>query len=92
MTEGFFQEYRPTRLDRLWSRLGFGDRYLAPPEDSDRWANSYITNVVTTRLDWRDRLRVLISGKVRIRSFIKTDVYVGRSEAESVFGVLPPGT
>lgn len=90
MTQAYFQMYRPTRRERLWSWLGFGVAHLSPPEDSERWANSYITNVVTTHLDWRDRLRVLVSGKVRVKSFIKTDVYVERSEAESVFGVLPP--
>lgn len=74
---------------RLVSRL-FPGRYLDCPENLDGFAPAYIMNDVITVLDWKDRLRLLWSGKMRCHTRIKTDVVVSRMESESAVYVLPP--
>ena len=87
----FYSVHRPT----AWERLGFGECH-APrpdiPEDDPEFAASVL--IVTTRvhLDWKNRLRMLISGDLMVDHAIKTDVPVGRSQATSAISVLPPGS
>lgn len=83
MNENYALGFRPT----IWHRLGFGNAYVAPPEDDE--ANSMVT-VSTIVLDWKDRLRVLLSG--RLSHFIRTqtDVQVIRAMSVSDAKVLPP--
>lgn len=78
----------------VWRFLGFGTAHAPRPEDLDEhpdWAPAWF--IVTTRahLDWRDRLRVLVSGNVHIDQAVKTDVPIGRSLSTSAVSVLPPG-
>ena len=78
----------------VWKLLGFGTRH-APRLDEDEakegWAISWFVVETFARLDWRDRMRVLISGNVYIDHAIKTDVPIARSYATSAISVLPPG-
>ena len=39
---------------------------------------------------WRDRLRVLVSGKLHVQTNTKTDVSVGRSQSWGAVWVEPP--
>jgi hypothetical protein len=74
---------------RLVGRL-FPGRYLECPENLDGFAPAYVINEVVTVFDWKDRLRLLWSGKLRVHTRIKTDVVVSRMESESAVSVLPP--
>lgn len=83
----------PSRSQRLWCWFGFGEaRAERPDEDelSEGWAPSWFIIGTKARLDWKDRIRVLISGKVMIEQAVKTDVIIGRSRSTSAFSVLRP--
>jgi hypothetical protein len=78
----------------LWRCLGFGEcRALRPEEDelTEGWAPSWFAVGTKAHLDWRDRLRVLISGNLHIDHAIKTDAIINKSRATSAISVLPPG-
>lgn len=78
----------------IWHRLGFGEcsaPHLEDDQFDDRFAPGQISTSVYGVLDWRDRLRVLISGRIKTATAIKTDVVVVQSYSECAFSVLPPG-
>lgn len=86
----FYAPYRPT----IWERLGFHDAHAPRPDEqelADGWAPSWFIVRTGVHLDWRDRLRVMISGNLRVEQVIKTDVEIKRSDAASAVGILPPG-
>ncbi len=91
MTGGAFYARQPL-LDRIWSRLGFGHAYAAHPEDEDHpeFSEGHIVTDTISVLDWFDRLRVLVSGKVMVQTVTKTDVVVSRSRSWACFRTLPP--
>ena len=83
------QEYRPTPSQRFWRFLGFRAAYTPLPDDPMWEASSFATDTYI-HLDWRDRLRALISGKLNVASRIKTDVVVNKAQTISTMTVLPP--
>lgn len=86
----FYAVHHPT----IWQRLGFG-RCRAPRPEEDEYAEgfapSWLVTGVVCHLDWRDRLRVLVSGNLHVECALKTDVVVERSRSTSAVSVLPPG-
>ena len=85
----FYCVHKPT----LWERMGFGTCRAPRPsemEEAEGWAESWFIVVTRAHLDWKDRLRLLISGNLMIDHAIKTDVPIGRSQATSAISVLPP--
>ncbi len=79
-----------TRWQRLLSRL-FPARGVPSPDDLEGWAPSYLRTRVDGILDWKDRLRVLVSGRICVNVLTKTDVPVGRMFSESSIHVEAPG-
>lgn len=88
--ENGFQIYKPSTAERFWQFLGFGYPHVARPEDDPEFAEGWITTGVTTHFDWRDRVRILVSGKVRTKILIKTDVPVARAQSFANARVAPP--
>ena len=85
----FYSVHKPT----LWERLGFRECYAPRPpemEEAPGWSESWFIVVTRVHLDWKDRLRLLISGNLMIDHAIKTDVPIARSQATSAISVLPP--
>jgi hypothetical protein len=82
---------RPSLSARFWRRLGFGVAHCKrPDEDREGFAPGYGCSEVYLWLPWRERLRVLISGKAMVEMLHQTDVMPGRWESVSAFKVLPP--
>lgn len=52
--------------------------------------NGCIMNWVGVQLNWKDRLRVLVSGRLQVGSRIYTDFLVVATEADSTHYVEPP--
>ncbi len=78
----------------LWQRVVahlFPSRRIDPPEDLVGFAPSYMVTEVIIHLDWVDRLRLIASGKMAVRTQTKTDVSVAKMVSASVAYVLPPG-
>lgn len=62
-----YMAYKPTRRQRLLKWLGFDrDVDLSYPEDIAVTLPCGVAGVIVTSLDIRDRVRVLMTGKVRI--------------------------
>ncbi len=57
----------------------------APPTHKD-----VLVCRVTSELSWRDRLRVLATGRIRVESRTVTENLIGRHITRSVFSALPP--
>ncbi len=68
----------------------FPMRNLPVPNDESDYAEGYITTVAICVFDWLDRLRILVSGKVEVKIYTKTDVMVNKAHSTSVASVLPP--
>lgn len=88
---------KPTLLQRLWRRLGYGFRFdealfdwrnQEPPEEG--FVPGAMSTHVTIHVSWPDRLRLLLSGRCEIVSYMKTDTLVNRAATRSQFAVLPP--
>jgi len=78
-----------TLFHRLRSRL-FPRRHLPAPEDTEGFAPSYLVTSCVCQLDWADRLRVLVSGRLHVEIQTKTDVIVRRTQSQGTACVLPP--
>ena len=87
---------RPTIGERLTRWLGFGQARVQPPDDwtddteSAVFAPGYLISETRILFDWKDRIRILISGKAMVSMATRTDVLVSRSESISSCSVLPP--
>lgn len=73
-------------LDRLFP-------YLHQPDPA--WAEGFTAGCCRSRtlmvLDWKDRLRVLVSGKVNLEQVHQTDVPLGKLKTVGAVCILPPG-
>ena len=72
------------------SRL-FPSRYVPRPEDEDGWAPGFISTRTVCVLSWPDRLRLLVSGALKVEAYTQTSVPVARARTVSGCYVLPPG-
>lgn len=92
---GYYQPARRSLWDRFWRRLGFGAVFVPAPEDDaaigEGFAPGRLVVRVVTVLDWRDRLRLLVSGRLFSFVSVQTDKIVVRARSEAKTGVLPPG-
>ena len=78
-------------LSKIWRHLGFRRAWVRRSSEAEGgFAEGYIIVGSVMHFDWKDRLRILISGRVQIEHAIKTDVAVLRSLAETDVAVLPP--
>lgn len=85
----FYLVHCPT----IWERLGFKGAYVPRPNEDEQapgYAPSWMMCDTFVYLDWRDRLRVLWSGRIMVQVAIKTDVVVHKHSATSAIGILPP--
>ncbi len=91
--DGFAEALRLNWRQRLWRQLGFGTCGSPDPwpEDLEGFYRGYMSMGVFAAWDWRDRLRILISGKTMANVSIKTNVRVDRIESATNCSVLPPG-
>ena len=81
-------EYRPPFAMRVWLALGFRySAYLSPPDDDEA---IYATHHVITHWDWRDRLRILVSGVSEAVIRVETDAPQKLKRTVSSAAVLAP--
>lgn len=87
---------KPTIRQRIWWALGFcwkktdenfEWRMMEPPEEG--FAPGALHTETHVLLDWKDRLRVLVTGHIGIDVYTKTDVPVKRARSRSDVAVLP---
>jgi hypothetical protein len=80
---------------RIWRGLGFGmnnrmDMTDWRCDEEPGFAPGALITDTVVHLDFLDRLRVLIGGRLRIEVSTKTDVLVKKSKSMSAVGVMPP--
>lgn len=76
-------EARPTFINRLRWRL-----FPRPPRPLiTNDARTFITTEIHAHVDWLDRFRVLVTGRVRLTVLTYTDVEVKEADSRSVFWV-----
>lgn len=77
---------RRTLLKRL-----FPSRFVPLPDDVEGMAPGAITTRITCSLDWTDRLRLLVSGRLEVMIRTQTDAPVERAVSTSACWVKEPG-
>lgn len=88
--EGFYTVDRPSRRERLRRRL-FPRRPEPSFDPMPEWAIDGIHVRMTLFLPWRDRLRVLVSGRVAVVELIHCERFAGKTASEASVFPLPPG-
>jgi len=79
---------------RFWSWFGYGYRRapdMSDLEDVEGFAPAYLEVEITVLMDWRDRLRALVSGKIAVVTRVKTDQPIKQHVTRCQFSVLRPG-
>jgi hypothetical protein len=87
---GLYMAPQRTRMQRLWRWLGY--RYhLGPLTDDEGWEQGFLQNISGMKLDWRDRLRVLLSGHIRIVCNHSMDQPVNKVRTRMDWEIVEPG-
>lgn len=93
----YYSLRRPTLIERLFPRQvalfparwdGVTDRFTDKPETHE--SGYLMRHDVFIRLDWRDRLRLLLSGNLLVDVRVRTSAPSTRAEALSTVSVLKP--
>jgi len=83
------QAAQPSWRFRIWRKLGFRYSYVTPPDDE---ACQYVIHRFVTHWDWKDRLRILFSGKSEVTALFMFECkLLYHSKIKTDTGVLPPG-
>lgn len=82
---GYFQPARRTWWRRVLWHL-FPCQYIEAPDHGH-----YMRTRVETQFDWKDRLRILISGRVTTETVTETENMAGFCRSRSVQYVRAPG-
>jgi hypothetical protein len=89
MTHGAFF-YDPPWYKRIWQILGFGECHAPMHEQHDDFAPGALITVTRTHFDMGDRFRILLSGKIMVKSRSQTNVTVDFARTNTAVSVLPP--
>lgn len=84
-TIGYAQAFKPT----IWHRLGFGHAHVPPWDAPDKTEDDhYCCTDVVVVLDWKDRLRMLVTGRLGVAVRVKTEHDAGRVEGRTAVKVM----
>ncbi len=83
-------EYRPTLIERIWRALGFSYHLGAEPGDIDTLPGWMCTET-RMHFGFRDRLRLLISGRLHLKLVQHTPVQCDFSRNRLDWQIEPPG-
>jgi hypothetical protein len=91
----YYTEYKPTFWERVQKFLGYGDclqpDFEGDPRAIEGYTESHLVSVTLVHLDWKDRLRLLISGRLVVRFSTKTDKIIEKAYSKSNVSVAPVG-
>ena len=79
----------PSVRGRLLAWLGFGPARSPLPQE-DECPDGVLLTHITISLDWRERLRMLVSGKGHVEMVMWAD-RTRQMRSMNAFRVLPPG-
>jgi hypothetical protein len=85
-TDGYLMPTPVPARKKLLRRI-FPRQHVPVPEN----AGHYMRTFVDVHLDWKDRLRTLVSGHVIVETITEMDVPVTRTRSKSTVSVVAPG-
>jgi hypothetical protein len=89
---GYAQEYKPTFKERFWKRLGFHyDQTEFPENDEEKSYKGWMLTYSYFEFSFRDRLRLLLTGRLKVKLRQLTDVEVIKCKSTVSFKILYPG-
>ena len=65
-TQNCYMEYKPTLRERFWRKMGFRF-HLRELEPNDESWQGWMQSRSGIHFDWRDRLRILVSGHLKLQ-------------------------
>lgn len=86
--EGSGQQTPPSFSRRVRQWL-FPNRYCPPPRLGVE-ARDLVTIRTSINLNWRDRIRALLTGRMVVETRTATEFFVGHNHTTSVVEVKPP--
>lgn len=90
MTEGYYAIQKLSRWQRLIRKL-FPVQYLMPLDEPPPDMMGETQTFFVMFVDWRDRLRLLVSGRIWVEVRSATERDPGQVTSRSVFYVMAPG-
>lgn len=93
MTDGqaFYVEYKPTLAERIWRKLGFRHHH-GEDEPNEPW-QGWMQTRSGVKLDWRDRLRLLVSGHLEFTHTYHLDTpSPTKMHTRFDWHIVPPGS
>lgn len=84
---GYYAAPDPVSRWRRALRRLFPSQRTEPPTD-----RPYCRTYVDTHFDWKDRLRILVSGRVRTELVVEADTEIPVLHSTAVVYVMPPFT
>lgn len=88
--ECVIQAYKPSRTERFWRALGYCSHRPVMSEEGEKLPFWIMTNV-NVNMSILDRIRLLISGKMIVRTETRTDVPVATTITASSVEIERPG-
>lgn len=64
--------YNPSFRERFWRRVGYS-YHLGPESAGEPPLNGWVRSDMRFEFDWRDRIRLLLTGKLYIALVMETD-------------------
>jgi len=87
----FAVEYKPTVMERFWRKMGFRYHLGKHEPDGSSW-NGWMQTRAGIQFDWRDRLRILISGRLEMTLTVHTDTpSPGKTHTRFDWQIKAPG-
>lgn len=90
ITQNGCQVYRPTLAERFWRKVGYRYHLTDLPEDAGAMPGWAMTNVRLT-LSFTDRVRLLLTGRIRLDVRQAMDVSVETVISATSLQILYPG-
>lgn len=72
-TQNGYVTYTPTLAERFWRKLGYRYHLGDEPEGTDGMPG-WMVHGVRLRFSFADRLRLLLTGRLHVKSMMHTDV------------------
>lgn len=90
-TQALCVEYKPTLRERFWRKMGF-HFHLGEDEPRGELWQGWIKTTSGIRFDWRDRLRILLSGHIEMHHVMHTDTpSPTKMHTRFDWEIVPPG-
>jgi hypothetical protein len=90
-SQAYCVEYKPSLAEKIWRKLGFRS-HLGEYEPDEPWTG-WMRSESGLNFDWRDRIRILISGRLNVHLTYHFDTpSPDKIHTRLDWEILPPGS